>query len=174
MQVRVEVLDANDNWPSFSESLYEVEVSESTAPGTPILQLTATDADEDPRLSYTLHNSAQTGSLALFALEAGTGRLRVARPLDREACERHLLTVGVRDAGRPEARWGFARVLVRLVDHNDHPPEFPEARYEVRVSEAAAPGTALLALRAHDRDRGHNARLSYTIARGASLPASLL
>lgn len=164
--VRVEVLDANDNWPRFSESLYEVEVSESVSPGTPILQLTASDADEDPRLSYALHNSDQAGSLALFALEAGTGRLRVARPLDREACERHLLTVGVRDAGRPEARWGFARVLVRVADHNDHPPEFPQARYEVRVSEAAAPGTALLALRAHDRDRGDNGRLAYAIARG--------
>lgn len=164
--VRVEVLDANDNWPTFSESLYEVEVSESTAPGTHILQLTATDADEDHRFSYTIHNSAQTGSLEHFRLDAWTGLLSLVQPLDHEACERHLLTVAVRDAGQPVARWGFARVLVRVADHNDHAPEFPQARYEVRVSEAAAPGTALLQLEAQDRDRGRNARLSYTIARG--------
>ncbi|KAH7969855.1 hypothetical protein HPB52_022376 [Rhipicephalus sanguineus] len=55
--VHVEVLDANDNWPVFSESLYQVEVSESSSPGTEILQLTATDADEDQRLFYSIHNS---------------------------------------------------------------------------------------------------------------------
>lgn len=164
--VHVEVLDANDNWPVFSESLYQVQVSESTAAGTEILQLTATDADEDQRLFYSIHNSGQVASASHFRLDSNTGLLSLAEQLDHEASQRHVLTVAVRDAGGSVTRRGFARVLVLVADHNDHAPEFLQARYEVRVSETATPGTALLQLGALDRDRGRNALLTFAIASG--------
>ncbi|KAL1434882.1 hypothetical protein MTO96_001759 [Rhipicephalus appendiculatus] len=164
--VHVEVLDANDNWPVFSESLYQVEVSESSSPGTEILQLTATDADEDQRLFYSIHNSEQVTSNSYFVLDSDTGVLSLALPLDHEASQQHLLTVAVRDSGGPVTRRGFARVRVLVTDHNDHAPEFLQARYEVRVSETAAPGTALVELGALDRDRGPNALLTFSIASG--------
>lgn len=164
--VHVEVLDANDNWPVFSESLYQVEVSENTSPGTEILQLTATDADEDQRLFYSIHNSDQVTSTSHFRLDSDTGLLSLALPLDHEASQQHMLTVAVRDSGGPVTRRGFARVLVLVTDHNDHPPEFLQTRYEVRVSETAVSGTALLQLGALDRDRGRNALLSFTVASG--------
>ncbi|KAK8777746.1 hypothetical protein V5799_020911, partial [Amblyomma americanum] len=91
---------------------------------------------------------------------------RFPEQLDHEASQRHMLTVAVRDAGGSVTRRGFARVLVLVADHNDHAPEFLQARYEVRVSETATPGTALLQLGALDRDRGRNALLTFAIASG--------
>nr|XP_037285827.1 fat-like cadherin-related tumor suppressor homolog [Rhipicephalus microplus] len=165
--VHVEVLDANDNWPVFSESLYQVEVSESSSPGMKILQLTATDADEDQRLFYSIHNSEQVTSNSHFMLDSDTGVLSLALPLDHEASQQHLLTIAVRDSGGPVTRRGFARVRVLVTDHNDHAPEFLQARYEVRVSETAAPGTVLLQLGALDRDRGPNALLTFSLTSGS-------
>lgn len=164
--VHVEVLDANDNWPAFSESLYQVEVSESTSPGTEVLQLTATDADDNQRLFYSIQNSEQVKSASHFVLDSDTGLLSLASPLDHEASRQHLLTVAVRDSGGPVTRRGFARVLVLVTDHNDHAPEFLQTRYEVRVPETAAPGTALVQLRALDHDRGPNGLLTFSIASG--------
>lgn len=47
--VVVVIQDVNDNDPVFSPAQYEVELAEDEPPGTPLVTLTATDADEDNR-----------------------------------------------------------------------------------------------------------------------------
>uniref|UniRef100_A0A8C8DH11 Cadherin domain-containing protein n=1 Tax=Oryzias sinensis TaxID=183150 RepID=A0A8C8DH11_9TELE len=53
----VEVLDVNDNAPSFHEKEMRVEILESALPGTQILQVSATDPDVgiNALSGYTLH-----------------------------------------------------------------------------------------------------------------------
>lgn len=43
------IQDVNDNDPVFSPPQYEVELAEDEPPGTPVVTVTATDADEDNR-----------------------------------------------------------------------------------------------------------------------------
>ncbi|CAH2299973.1 protocadherin-7, partial [Pelobates cultripes] len=43
--LRVLITDVNDNSPRFEKSVYEADLAENSAPGTPILQLKATDYD---------------------------------------------------------------------------------------------------------------------------------
>ncbi len=67
------VLDINDNRPVFTRSLYEVAVSENTAPGTDVITVTATDLDEDKRLFYTIHASTEQTSRSKFKINSETG-----------------------------------------------------------------------------------------------------
>lgn len=61
--------------------------------------------------------------------------MTTGRTLDREAAPRHALEVSCSD-GRLA---GTARVLVRVLDVNDHAPAFPQRFYELRVPAAPAP-----------------------------------
>ena len=72
-QVRVIVLDINDNTPTFSQSLYVVDVSEGVAPGTEILSLTAVDQDEDQHLFYTIHSVTSPASNNKFKINSVSG-----------------------------------------------------------------------------------------------------
>ncbi|XP_071377114.1 protocadherin-16-like, partial [Centroberyx affinis] len=62
--VEVRVLDVNDNSPVFSSSSYSVDVSEDAAEGSQVLQVTATDADEDlnGKVLYFLSREAHGAS----------------------------------------------------------------------------------------------------------------
>jgi len=72
-QVRVIVLDINDNTPAFSQSLYVVDVSEGVAPGTEILSLTAVDRDEDQHLFYTIYSVTSPASNNKFKINSVSG-----------------------------------------------------------------------------------------------------
>lgn len=55
--VVVVVQDVNDNDPVFAPAQYDVQLAEDEPPGTPVVTVTATDADEDNRLLITLDYS---------------------------------------------------------------------------------------------------------------------
>ncbi|XP_042145867.1 fat-like cadherin-related tumor suppressor homolog isoform X2 [Ixodes scapularis] len=165
-QVLVSIVDANDQWPEFTKSTFRVEISENIPPGTDVLQLSTTDSDGGRRLFYSLYNSASPESVKKFQVDSLTGVLSTREALDHEEARRHLLTVVVWDTGTPVNMRNFARVVVEVSDHNDHPPEFLSAISEVRVFETAALGTGVLQVRCLDRDRGRNAQITFSIASG--------
>ena len=72
----------------------------------------------------------------------------------------------VRDSGTRLPKRGFARVIVNVIDHNDHAPEFLSAEYEGHVFSTAAAGTSVLQVQALDRDKGINAEVTYSILSG--------
>ncbi|XP_054989208.1 protocadherin Fat 3 isoform X2 [Sorex araneus] len=164
-QVFIRVLDNNDNGPEFSQSNYEVTVSEDILPDTEILQIEATDRDEKHKLSYSLHSSIDAASMRKFRIDGSTGVLYTAERLDHEAQDRHILNVMVRDQEFPYRR-NLARVIVTVEDANDHSPYFTSPLYEASVFESAALGSAVLQVTALDKDRGENAELTYSIEAG--------
>ncbi|XP_063239987.1 LOW QUALITY PROTEIN: fat-like cadherin-related tumor suppressor homolog [Bacillus rossius redtenbacheri] len=164
-QVLVTVLDNNDHRPVFSERLYSVDISENVPRDTRILQLRASDRDEDQRLFYSLHAARDPASLQAFRVDSVSGDVYLNETLDRETIEQHLLTVMVRDHGTPSKR-NYARVKVTVHDHNDHAPEFTSHLVEGKVFETAEVGSAVARLFAVDRDRGDNARVTYSITSG--------
>lgn len=86
---------------------------------------------------------------------------------------RHELTVVVKDQGTPSKK-NFARVLINVIDSNDHAPEFSTNIVQGRVFETTAVGTSVLQLLATDKDRGENAAVSYHIVSGrCTLPIEL-
>ncbi len=70
--VKISVLDANDNAPSFEKGRYEVSVHESTPTSTPLISVRATDADDgdNGRVAYSI---AGDGGKGAFSIDASTG-----------------------------------------------------------------------------------------------------
>ncbi|XP_022252382.1 fat-like cadherin-related tumor suppressor homolog [Limulus polyphemus] len=163
--VHVEVQDYNDNPPRFSQSTYRTSVPENVAVRTKVIQLTASDLDQDKRLFYSLYNSAAISSLPMFHVDEVTGVLSVKEELDHELAHQHRLTVLVTDNGTPAKR-DFARVIIDVEDHNDHTPEFLQPLFQGQVFETAAIGTSVVRVLAFDRDKGRNGQLSYSLVSG--------
>lgn len=74
----------------------------------------------------------------------------------------------VRDQEMPIKR-NFVWVYIHVEDGNLYPPRFTQHHYEASVSDATAPGTELLQVRATDGDRGVNAEVHYSLPRGERL-----
>lgn len=142
-----------------------MEISENVEKGEGILQLHATDEDEDKKVFYSIHSAQSQASLELFHVDSVTGLITLNDALDRETTEEHILTVMVRDQGTPAKR-NYARVIVTVHDHNDHAPQFLENIVQGKIFETSPVGTAVVQVFAIDRDRGDNAKVTYSITSG--------
>ncbi|XP_053279440.1 protocadherin Fat 3a [Pleuronectes platessa] len=164
-QVHIIVMDTNDNAPIFSQSTYDVTISEDTPPDSEVVQVLASDRDEHHQLTYTLQSSIDPSSMRLFRIHPTVGTIYTAQRLDHEACAQHILTVVVKDQEFPY-RKNLARVLIEVEDINDHVPIFTSALYEGQVYESAAVGSGVVQVTALDKDKGENAELHYSIEAG--------
>ncbi|XP_007441203.1 protocadherin-16 [Python bivittatus] len=156
----VQVLDVNDETPTFEKSIYEGQVAENLPAGVPVLQLRATDHDLGTNGQVTYGGVAGDG----FTVDPHTGLISTLRPLDREEQAEHLLTVYAQDGGLPP-RQAKATVRVLVVDENDQTPVFQSGACSLAVPENQS-HQKLLTLRATDHDAGENGRLSYSLAAG--------
>ena len=121
--VTVEVLDTNDERPTFDANPIELFVAENAPVGTRVGQLRATDRDLDPahkRMEFALqplpNMSAATGAgagvggagvgayldLSRFRLDKHTGEIYTNEVFDRESRENYSFRVMVSDPTRPE------------------------------------------------------------------------
>ncbi|XP_062986062.1 protocadherin-10-like [Elgaria multicarinata webbii] len=165
-RVEVEVLDVNDNAPRFPWPEYVLEVSESALPGArfPLESAHDPDAGANALRTYRLSPNGFF-SLAVQARSDGSkfAELVLERSLDREQQRSHRLGLTALDGGTPE-RSGTARVLVAVLDANDHAPVFAQPSYSVSLPEDAPPGALVLRLNATDLDEGTNAEIEYSFS----------
>uniref|UniRef100_A0A671N4Q7 Protocadherin Fat 1-like n=1 Tax=Sinocyclocheilus anshuiensis TaxID=1608454 RepID=A0A671N4Q7_9TELE len=158
----VKILDANDNSPQFLQEAYSVDISESTAVGTEIIQVEAKDKDlgDNGVVRYSI--LADTDQ---FAIDMETGIVTVKKPLDREVQPSFILKIAARDqaAGEPQL---VSTVLLKITleDVNDNPPKFIPPNYQVRVREDLPIGTVIMWLEAHDPDVGPSSQVRYSLA----------
>ncbi|XP_071495031.1 protocadherin Fat 1-like [Diadema antillarum] len=166
LPVHINVIDINDNPPVLEQEVYEVDIPENTHVGTPLLQVVATDRDATDRIFYTLPTTtADPASRYKFRIDTSSGVIVLNESLDHESQRRHVLTVEVKDYNLGVHRT-YARVVVNVLDSNDHVPEFSAESYEGKVYETAAVGTRVVDVYAFDRDQGSNAELTYSIVQG--------
>jgi len=96
-QVKVKILDRNDNRPMWPSAPIEYKISEEIPIGSLVATLKATDPDLDSTLSYTVIGDNDSISSSPLMLDAYTGNIRVRKPIDRETSPRHVLPVRVSD-----------------------------------------------------------------------------
>ncbi len=116
--VTIIIEDINDNDPVFSQPFYRRSVPENSKRGTPILTLSADDADKNRSLTYSLDGSSSsvlssrrnscrhffTGPLEmkeLVHLDSLSGEMVVAGKIDRERHAWINLTARASDSGTP-------------------------------------------------------------------------
>lgn len=133
MEVTMMVLDVNDNTPSFSQNIYDIEIEENTLTGTDVLRVFASDADEGT--NGQIRFSIAGGNLnSDFRIDSVTGVISVAKLLDRETRSSYSLTVQASDRGS-SSRVDRATVNIVLLDVNDRSPVFELSPYTVSVQE---------------------------------------
>uniref|UniRef100_A0A3P8RFC4 FAT atypical cadherin 1a n=1 Tax=Astatotilapia calliptera TaxID=8154 RepID=A0A3P8RFC4_ASTCA len=92
-----------------------------------------------------------------FDVGKASGTLIVARPLDAEQKSNYNLTVEATDGTRTVS----TQVLIRVIDTNNHRPEFSENVYVVNVPEDKPAGSEVLQISAVDRDEKN--KLTFTL-----------
>ncbi|XP_074912434.1 protocadherin gamma-A10-like [Buteo buteo] len=163
-EIEVEIIDINDNAPSFRESQKELRMSETTALGSrfPLAEAHDPDSGGNSLQSYELSGDEHF-SLAVQAGPGGEQRpeLVLAKALDREEAAFHELVLRASDGGEP-ARTGTARIRVAVLDANDNAPVFSQAEYTLRVPEDVPVGSTLVTVTATDADEGTYGRVKYS------------
>ncbi|XP_037531217.1 protocadherin-10 isoform X2 [Nematolebias whitei] len=170
-RVEVEILDVNDNSPSFPWTEFNLDVTESAAPGSRFPLESAQDQD----VGTNSLRSYQLSSNAHFALNIQTrndgskfAELVLDTPLDREQQKKHDMVLTAFDGGSPE-RSGTALITVTVLDANDNVPVFDRSVYRASLVENAPRGTLVLKLNASDLDEGSNGEVTYAFSGHAPL-----
>ncbi|XP_044151298.1 neural-cadherin-like [Bufo gargarizans] len=122
--VVISVLNLNDEPPIFTQSEYHDSILEElTDLPLLVLQVSATDPDQEAdqsALRYTLHGQ---GANSEFVIDQFSGKIYVHQKLDREECFTwHFLVLATDENG--EGLTGFADVIIDIKDVNDNPPMF--------------------------------------------------
>ncbi|KAK4886263.1 hypothetical protein RN001_002534 [Aquatica leii] len=166
-QLKVTILDENDEAPNFSQSNINTSLSENTPPHTFVAMLTAADHDQGTNgsVTYFLHPSVQQQYPDTFALDSLTGQLTTKSKLDREKISKYEIYVVAKDHGIP-SQSSTATVLLNILDVNDNNPEFYPLKYFASVPEDTKIGSSLLKITASDPDEGENAIIIFKIENG--------
>ena len=165
MRVQVQVQDANDNNPSFNNYTYEVSIVENIPIDSTILRLHARDPDSGPNGEVVYKLSPQTMEEYgdLFAIDGDTGEIYIRGTVDYEKGSVYYLTVTAHDRG-PNSLPAYAKVVVHVIDVNDHSPEITinalTSSGLAEVSEGAAVGTFVAHVSVVDLDGGVSGEVS--------------
>ncbi|XP_026154669.1 protocadherin-16-like [Mastacembelus armatus] len=168
--VNVVLQDINDNEPIFERNFYNVSIKENTAPGTCILEVTATDADGGSfgSITYSLGSGINSAVPSQFTIGKETGQICTSAVLDRDQGPASFdFTVTAVDGGGLSS---VAYVRVDLVDINDNRPAFYPVSYAVSLSTQSTPGTSVVRVTAYDPDSGENGRITYKTVPGGASP----
>ncbi|XP_040904750.1 protocadherin alpha-2-like [Toxotes jaculatrix] len=172
--IEVNILDINDNSPSFIEQSHLLSISESLSPGERYLLPVAVDADIG---SNTVKNYKLSQN-EYFSLDVQSGgehgvsaELVLQKALDREKQPVIKLLLTALDGGKPP-RSGTLQLTVHVIDVNDNTPTFSNSLYKVRVRENAKPGTLVIKLNATDSDEGMNSKILYSLIKRGNIDPS--
>uniref|UniRef100_A0A8C3TQZ9 Cadherin domain-containing protein n=1 Tax=Catharus ustulatus TaxID=91951 RepID=A0A8C3TQZ9_CATUS len=87
LELRVRVLDINDNPPVFAQTVFTGSVEESSMDNTLVMKIIATDADEpnhlNSKIAFKIESQEPSGP-PMFIMNKYTGELHLANYLDRE------------------------------------------------------------------------------------------
>ncbi|XP_061588342.1 desmoglein-2-like protein [Cololabis saira] len=157
VDVRIKVLDVNDCAPVIISKQVGY-VNESSAAGTYVMRVIATDADEEntahSKITYKI--DSQSDPARMFSINSKTGEVKVTRnTLDRETKDTYRLKIIVTDMdGSSIGNSGTGEIEIKLLDINDNIPYLEQQRYEVSVKENTL-GLVESKIRAVDMDIIH-------------------
>ena len=158
--VTVNVLDTNDNVPLFYPTSYQVSVGEDASIHTPLLSVTAHDADDgnNGQVYYLLedHNTD------LFAIHPVRGVLSITRTLSYAYGRVHTITVLAKDRGPqpPNIRASVvarATIEVQVYQVNIHAPQISVQHLPHVVEHSHTHIYAII--RVDDEDEGESGRI---------------
>ncbi|XP_038622444.1 desmoglein-1 [Tachyglossus aculeatus] len=156
LELRVRVLDINDNAPIFSQTEFVGGIEENSQPNTLVMILNATDADEpnnlNSKIAFKIISQEPAGA-PMFILNRHTGELRtMSSSLDREQQSSYSLVVqGADRDGASDGQSSQCDCRIKIIDVNDNFPYLEQSSYTASIEENTL-NSELLRFRAIDLD----------------------
>uniref|UniRef100_A0A8C6T696 Cadherin domain-containing protein n=1 Tax=Neogobius melanostomus TaxID=47308 RepID=A0A8C6T696_9GOBI len=151
--IHVTVLDANDNAPVFSQTVYKASLPENSPPDTLVITVTATDADEGINSDITYSFDDPSDDHRIFTLNPTSGEVRVADLIDYEKESSYEIQISAKD-GLGLA--SHAMLIIEIADVNDNAPVIYLKSLTNQIPENVSPGTEVGIINVQDRDSENN------------------
>ncbi|XP_014679258.1 PREDICTED: protocadherin Fat 1-like, partial [Priapulus caudatus] len=157
--VEVTVLDTDRMPPMFQQDTYTTSVIEKSPPQD-VVTVMAADQDRglDAAIVYEIVEVRALGAAAADAptyleIDPTTGVLRIVKPVDRDNDIQHFyVTIKASEEPNPDYRYAYCTVDIKVIDINDHDPEFDPTSYDVSIQENSPAGTFVAQVYAVDID----------------------
>ncbi|XP_078248604.1 protocadherin gamma-C5-like isoform X10 [Pogona vitticeps] len=159
--IRVELIDVNDNSPEIMLTSLSSPVQEDAPPGTVIALIQAKDNDSEENGQVHLEITRHVPFKLVSSFKEHYS-LVTNGPLDREKAAGYNITIKATDSGVPQ-KSTQKNIFIQVSDVNDNAPTFSIPSYTAHVEENISPGTLVFSLSASDPDVGVNSKLSYSI-----------
>ncbi|KAM9792977.1 protocadherin-7 [Neosynchiropus ocellatus] len=159
-------------------------VPENVLVDTPVALVQVSDRDQGENgavtctvvgdVPFTLKPAGETALPPLPADEAFDRNkkkyfLHTSALLDYELTKEYSVTIVAVDSGSPSLS-SNSSLMVRVVDINDHAPNFAQSVVEVHFAENNSPGERVVTVVATDSDSGKNAEIAYSLDPAANSP----
>lgn len=118
--VNIEVSDANDNAPKFTESNYTTVVKEDKQLGATVLKFEISDDDMSPNGAPYTFDIRDGNEMGAFRLEHD-GVLRTASRFNHKVCSSYTLQIRVFDNGTPPL-FSDTFVTIKVIEESQYPP----------------------------------------------------
>ncbi|KAM9056269.1 desmoglein-1 isoform 3-T4 [Megaptera novaeangliae] len=142
LELRVRVLDINDNPPVFSMSTFLGQIEENSNANTLVMILNATDADEPNNLNSKIAFKIvrqEPSDAPMFIINRYTAEIRTMNNfLDREQYGQYSLFVRGSDRdGRADGMAAECECSIKILDVNDNIPYMEQSSYSISIEENA-------------------------------------
>lgn len=172
----VNVIDANDNAPVFTNTAIVRQIREGIPMHTPIVTVTAEDPDSglNGKVYYSITHQDPSDDRRHFAINNITGVIHTLLPIDRESIDTFRITVVAYDRAEPSSLRLSAEKLVTVIveDINDNAPVFVSMNAAVinseRLGRSLSRGIFIMNVLARDMDSGTNGLVTYKLIHGGN------
>ncbi|XP_042275304.1 protocadherin gamma-A11-like isoform X20 [Thunnus maccoyii] len=158
--IHVIVLDANDNVPVFSQTVYKASLPENSPLDTVVITVSATDADEGVNGEVIYGFDHVSDENQIFSLNPNTGEVKVAGSIDYEKESSYEMQISAKD-GLGLA--SYATLIIEITDMNDNAPVIHLKSLTYSIPENVSPGTEVGIINVQDRDSENNRQVRCSI-----------
>ncbi|CAO2593393.1 DSG1, partial [Lemmus lemmus] len=142
LELRVRVMDINDNPPVFSMTTFTGQIEENSNANTLVMKLDATDADEPNNLNSQIAFKIirqEPSESPMFIINRKTGEIRTMNNfLDREQYSQYSLAVRGSDRdGGADGMSAECECVIKILDVNDNIPYLEQSSYDIQIEENA-------------------------------------
>ncbi|XP_077388946.1 uncharacterized protein LOC144026230 [Festucalex cinctus] len=157
MQIFVNVLDVNDNAPTFEKRIYKAKINENAPKGTSVTTVSASDKDigSNSEVSYLISPSKRLLS-DIFNIDQQTGVITLVGDIDYEKATSYQMDVEVVDKGGLS---DSTKVVVDVIDMNDNSPHINVVSKSDTILEDSPPDTVIAMLSVSDPDSENNGKI---------------
>ncbi|CAF4092775.1 unnamed protein product, partial [Adineta steineri] len=111
IEINIKILNINTSIPIFVQSVYNIDIREDTLIGTTILNIEASNDNNNEKIFYEILTESP------FIIDRLTGQIQLSQTLDYEREKSYRLTIKAYNNQYPT----YASIFIRVTDVNDNP-----------------------------------------------------